>query len=133
MIAAVADTHTALGHLFDDDRLSAGARAFLDKASTDRNKIAISSISLAELVYLVEKNRLPDAAYSELLEALANPEHLFLEAAFTVSVAVAMRQVSRVEVPDMPDRMIAATAISLDVPIVSRDRRIRSAKLKTIW
>jgi predicted nucleic acid-binding protein len=44
-----------------------------------------------------------------------------------------MRQVSRVEVPDMPDRMVAATAVYFDVPVISRDRRIRAASLKTIW
>jgi PIN domain nuclease of toxin-antitoxin system len=58
MIAGVADTHTALWHLFDDARLSAGARAFIDQAASARQKIAVSSISLAELVYLVEKDRL---------------------------------------------------------------------------
>jgi PIN domain nuclease of toxin-antitoxin system len=59
MIAAVADTHTALWHLFDDARLSAGAGAFISEAATARHKIAISTISLAEVVYLIEKNRLP--------------------------------------------------------------------------
>jgi PIN domain nuclease of toxin-antitoxin system len=58
MIAGVADTHTALWHLFDDPRLSATASAFIDEAANTRRKIAVSSISLAELVYLVEKGRL---------------------------------------------------------------------------
>jgi predicted nucleic acid-binding protein len=44
-----------------------------------------------------------------------------------------MRQVPRAAVPDMPDRVVAATAAYLDVPVVSRDRRIRVANLKTIW
>lgn len=44
-----------------------------------------------------------------------------------------MRQVPLASVPDMPDRMIAATAVYFHVPIVSRDRRILSANLKTIW
>jgi predicted nucleic acid-binding protein len=44
-----------------------------------------------------------------------------------------MRLVSRAEVPDMPDRMVAATAVYFDVPVISRDRRIRAARLKTIW
>ena len=39
MIAGVADTRTALWHLFDD--------------------VVLLSISLAELVYLVDKNRVP--------------------------------------------------------------------------
>lgn len=133
MIAGVADTHTALWHLFDDARLSAAARAFIDEAATTRHKIAISTISLAELVYLVEKNRLPPSAYEELAQALADPEHVFTEAIFTAAIVQSMRQVSRAEVPDMPDRMVAATAVYFDVPVISRDRRIRSANLKTVW
>ncbi len=133
MIAAVADTHTALWHLFDDKRLSAAAERFIDEAAAARRKIAISSISLAEVVYLVEKNRLPPSAYDELTQSLADPEHVFTEAVFTAAIVQAMRQVPRAEVPDMPDRMIAATAVYFGVPVISRDRRIRAASLKTVW
>ena len=133
MIAGVADTHTALWHLFDDDRLSAAAEAFINEAATARRKIAISTISLAEVVYLVEKNRLPASAYDELTQALADPEHVFTEAVFSAAIVQAMRQVSRAEVPDMPDRMVAATGVYFDVPVISRDRRIRAASLKTVW
>jgi PIN domain nuclease of toxin-antitoxin system len=132
-IAGVADTHTALWHLFDDKRLSAAAEAFINEAATARRKIVISTISLAEVVYLVEKNRLPASAYDDLTQALADPEHVFTEAVLSAAIVQAMRQVPRVEVPDMPDRMVAATAIYFDVPVISRDRRIRAAKLKTIW
>jgi PIN domain nuclease of toxin-antitoxin system len=133
MIAAVADTHTALWHLFGDARLSAAAGAFISEAATARRKIAISTISLAELVYLIEKDRLPSAAYDELTQALADHEHVFTEAVFTLAIVQAMRQVSRAEVPDMPDRVVAATAVYFDVPVISRDRRIRASCLKTVW
>jgi PIN domain nuclease of toxin-antitoxin system len=133
MIAAVADTHTALWHLFDDTRLSTVAGAFINEAATARRKIAISSISLAEVVYLIEKNRLPASAYDELTQVLADPEHVFVEAVFTAAIVQAMRQVSRAEVPDMPDRIVAATAVYFDVPVISRDRRIRAASLQTVW
>jgi PIN domain nuclease of toxin-antitoxin system len=132
-IAAVADTHTALWHLFGDARLSAAAGSFIGEAAASRRKIAISSISLAEVVYLIEKNRLPSSAYDDLTQALADPEHVFVEAVFSAAVVQAMRQVPRAEVPDMPDRMIAATAVYLDVPVISRDRRIRAASIRTIW
>lgn len=113
-IADVADTHTALWHLFDDKRLSAAAVAFINDAATARRKIAISTISLAEVVYLVEKNRLPASAYDELTQALADPEHVFTEAVISAAIVQAMRQVPRADVPDMPDRMVAATgAISM--------------------
>ena len=133
MIAAVADTHTALWHLFDDSRLSGTAEAFIIEAAAARRKIAISTISLAEVVYLIEKGRLPPSAYEELVQALADPEHVFTEAVLTAAIVQAMRQVPRAEVPDMPDRMVAATAVYFNVPVISRDRRILSARLKTVW
>jgi PIN domain nuclease of toxin-antitoxin system len=33
----------------------------------------------------------------------------------------------------MPDRIIAATGWSLNIPIISRDRKIKVSKIKTIW
>lgn len=132
-IAGVADTHTALWHLFDDKRLSAAAEAFINEAATARRKIAISTISLAEVLYLVEKNRLPASAYDELAQALADPEHVFTEAVISAAIVQAMRQVPRAEVPDMPDRMVAATGVYFDVPVISRDRRSRAANLITVW
>lgn len=82
---------------------------------------------------MIEKNRLPPSAYEELTQALADPEHVFTEAVFTAAIVQAMRQVSRAEAPDMPDRIVAATAVYFDVPVISRDRRIRAASLKTVW
>ena len=86
MIAGVADTHTALWYLFDDRRLSNAAGAFIDRAAAGRQKIAISSISLAEVVYLIEKNRLPVPAYDELMEALVDPDHVFTEAVLNAAI-----------------------------------------------
>ncbi len=133
MIAALADTHTALWHLFDDPRLSPAAERFIEEAAAARHNIAISSISLAEVVYLVEKGRLPPTAYDELTQALTDPEHVFAEAVFTSGIVEAMRQVSRADVPDLPDRIVAATALYFGVPIISRDRCIRAAGLKAVW
>jgi PIN domain nuclease of toxin-antitoxin system len=113
--------------------MTAVAGAFISEAANARRKIAISTVSLAEVGYLVEKNRLPPLAYEELTQALADPEHVFTEAVFTAAVVHAMRQVSRAEFPDMPDRIVAATALYFDVPVISRDRRICAASLKTVW
>jgi PIN domain nuclease of toxin-antitoxin system len=133
MIAAVADTHTAIWYLFDDPRLSRLAGDFIDRAALEGRNIAVSSISLAEVVYLVEKKRLPMAAYDVLRDALSDPIHAFVEMTFSAVAVEAMWNVSRAEIPDMPDRMIAATALSLDVPVITRDGRIRGAGLSTIW
>lgn len=133
MIAGVADTHAALWHLFDDARLSVRARNFIDQAAASRRRIVLSPISLAEIVYLIEKNRLPASAYDDLRRALIDPNHVLKEAPFTAEVVEAMRQVPRAAVPDMPDRIVAATAVYLGVPVISRDGRILAANLQTVW
>jgi PIN domain nuclease of toxin-antitoxin system len=133
MIAAVADTHTALWHLFDDARLSDAAAAIISETAAARRKIAISTITLAEVVYLIEKNRLPASAYEELTQSLSDAEHVFTEAVLTAAIVQSMWRVSRAEVPDMPDRIVAATALHFAVPVISRDRRIHAARVETIW
>ncbi len=133
MPAAVADTHTALWYLFGDPRLSATAKAFIDQAAADRQSIEVSPISLAEIVYLVEKRRIPTSAFEDLSAALKNDNHVFKEAPFTKDVVNVMSQISRDEVPDMPDRIVAATARYLSVPVISKDQRIKSSSVQSIW
>jgi PIN domain nuclease of toxin-antitoxin system len=133
VIAGVADTHAALWYLLKNPRLSVTARQFMDNAADAGYDIVLSPISLAEIVYLVEKNRLPASAYQDLKTALADPEYVIEEAPFNGEIVEAMLKVSRADVPDMPDRIVAATGIHLDVPVISRDGRIRSSSVNTIW
>jgi PIN domain nuclease of toxin-antitoxin system len=133
IIAGVADTQTAIWYLYDDPRLSAKASSFIQNAANARENIAISSISLAELIYLVEKNRLAVDAYDVLVKALASPVHVFKEAIFSAAIVESMRHIPRDDVPDMPDRMIAATALYFGIPVISRDRRIQASSVDTVW
>jgi PIN domain nuclease of toxin-antitoxin system len=133
MIAGVADTHTALWYLYDDGRLSMTAGAFIDQAGEGGNRIVVSAISLAEIVYLIEKNRVPANAYADLRTALADPDHVFKEVPFNGEIVDAMLLVPRAEVPDMPDRIVAATAAYFRVPVISRDGRIRASNILTVW
>ena len=133
MIAAIADTHTALWYLYNDGRLSVLAGNSIDKAAAAGNQIAISSISLAEIVYLIEKKRVPANAYIDLKAALDDPDHVFKEAPFTAEIVDVMHQVPRTDVPDMPDRIVAATAVYFGVPVISRDGKIRASNVHTIW
>jgi PIN domain nuclease of toxin-antitoxin system len=115
MIAGVADTHTALSYLFNDPLLSAAAGDFIDQAAATGSRIVVSAISLAEIVYLIEKNRLPANAYKDLKAALEDADHVFKEASLTGDIVDAMRQVPRAEVADMPDRIVAATGVYFEV------------------
>jgi PIN domain nuclease of toxin-antitoxin system len=133
MIDGVRDTHAALWYLFADPRLSVSAKAAFDAAASSRRKILLSVISLVEVVYLVEKNRLPASAYADLKKALHDPDHVLQEAPVTAEIIDAMLEVSRADIPDMPDRIVAATAVYFGVAAISRDGRIRASNVETVW
>jgi PIN domain nuclease of toxin-antitoxin system len=120
VIAGIADTHAALWYLLKNPRLSVPARQFMDGAAQAGHDIVLSPISLAEIVYLVEKSRLPVSAYVDLRIALADPEYVISEAPLNGEIVEAMLKISRTEVPDMPDRIIAATGIHFEAPVIPR-------------
>ena len=128
MIALVLDTHSVIWLLHADVRLSSLARQRIDAATGQGAQVAISSISLVETAYLEEKGRIPAGTLQGLLHLLNNAEPSLAEVPVTRNIIAALLDVSRETVPDMPDRIIAATALSLGVPLVSRDSQIQ-----TVW
>lgn len=133
MLRAVADTHTMIWYLYGDARLSPRARKFMDTAAADGDQIAFSSISLIEVIYLAEKGRVRAETFERMLEALAQEDALLAEIPVDKGIAQALQQVSRDQIPDMPDRIIAATALQLALPLISRDGKIRLSEVETIW
>ncbi len=105
----------------------------MDAATVSGDPIFVPAICLVELTYLTEKGRLPAQARQLLTQALDDPEKPARLVPMDRSVVDAVGQVSRDEVPDMPDRIIAATAVALGLPVISRDSRIRSSRVDTIW
>lgn len=133
MIRAVADTHTVIWYLFRDSRLSEVARTTIEDAAANGEQVAFSSITLAEIVYLAERGRIRVETLEHLLQAVEGEAVVLVEIPFDGAVAQAMVNIPRSEVPDLPDRMIAATADYLDVPVISRDRMIQASRIRTIW
>lgn len=82
---------------------------------------------------LAEKGRLPLIARQALIEALDDPAGACALVPLDRLIAEALQFVERSEVPDLPDRIVAATALALEVPLISRDRKIRASQLRTIW
>ena len=85
------------------------------------------------MVYLVEKARIPANALKDLQNAIADPKAVLKHVPLDEDVAMKMTEVPRQDVPDLPDRVIAATALLRGVPVLSRDGRIRSSSVRTIW
>lgn len=130
---AVADTHALVWYLLADARLSARARRAFDDAVASGDTIGVPSICLVEIIYLVDKGRVPSAALDTLVAQLETRTSVLEMIPLDQATALSVRRVKRAQVPDMPDRIIAATALRLRLSLISRDHKIRLSGLETIW
>jgi PIN domain nuclease of toxin-antitoxin system len=132
-IRVVADTHALLWYLQADPRLSVAPKAILSATEAAGDQIAISIITLAEMVYLIDRGRIHAATMVQVAVLLDRQSATWVAIPVERGVVTAMARIPRAEVPDLPDRLIAATALMLNVPVVSRDRKIRSSLVPSIW
>lgn len=126
------DTHAVIWYLVDPDKLSPAATAAIDSAFDMNVPLFVSAITLVEIVYLGEKRRIPEDSAASIIEALTGDDG-FTVIPIDVSVVRALSSIPRDAVPDMPDRIIAATGRMLNIPIVTKDHLIISSSVATIW
>lgn len=127
------DTHAAVWWLSDPTRLTSKARRAIQSALTD-DAVTMSAASVLEIATLGRRNRLElTVSVAEWLERVQTLPDVKIE---PVTAAIALRAGSfDDEVQGDPiDRLIIATAVSLGVPIVTADERIRRLGwVRTIW
>ena len=133
MTAVVADTHAIIWYLLNPSKLSPDALAAFDQATQNQDLIFLPSISLIEIVYLVEKGRLSQEALPRLFAILEAPAAPLVLEPLNLKIIQTLRQIPFAVVPEMPDRIIAATALYLKLPLITRDPEIRAANIETIW
>ncbi len=129
----VLDTHAAVWYLLDAKNLSQRVFSLIDEAAASGAPTYISAVSLVEVVYLVERGRIAADAFDRFVAELGRDNPAFTVVPLDSQVAGVLRRIPRNVVPDMPDGIIAATAFFLGLPLVTRDRRLQSAGIKTIW
>jgi PIN domain nuclease of toxin-antitoxin system len=133
-MALVLDTHAVIWYLSGSKHLSPMARRIIEAEEKNGESLFVSAISLVEVIYLAERGRLPSAALRGLGDALKDTAGSLSVAPLDMAVAEAVQQISRSAVPDMPDRIIAATALHLNAELVTRDRRLQAAlKNRAVW
>jgi PIN domain nuclease of toxin-antitoxin system len=138
-MALVFDTHAVIWYLSGSEQLSPTARTVIESAERNAEDIFISAISLVEVIYLAEKGRLPSVAMQRLQDALKDPTGSMIVAPLDAAVAEVVQRIPRETVPDMPDRIIAATAAHMDAELVTRDRRLhfagtlQTAGIRIVW
>ena len=130
----VIDTQIIIWYLENSIRLSPAANKTLDDTIENGGSLIISTISIVEIIYLIEKGRIVPDVLSLVNYELRLRSSSFASQDLTKEISNALSHIPRSTVRDMPDRIIAATALHLDLPLITSDESIRKLEsIVTIW
>lgn len=118
----LADTHALHWFFTSSDRLSTPARETLFEAEReDAGGVGVSVASLFDLHYLVVSGKLPQALAAQLWAVTAYPDVNVEAVPMSADIAETAVSADLTTLRDPWDRIIAATAMVHDVPLVSAD------------
>jgi len=126
----VADTMALVWHLEKKRNLGKQARRVLEEADQGHHTIALSGTTLMEILYLSERQRISVdlASLRNLLSRKRN--YTVVPVGFEVIGATATID----DVPELHDRVIAGTAVWLNIPILTNDPDMTASRhVRTIW
>ena len=130
----VIDTHVAIWYFANSSEISVLATETIDNAIANGDAVILPTISIVEIIYLIDKAKLVPLTLSRLMQYLKIPNNGFISQDLTEDISQTMAQIPRLTVPDMPDRIIAATALHLNLPLVTKDHKIQKLQsIQTIW
>lgn len=119
----VTDTHSLVWHMTDDPKLSSEAKEIFRRADNLDEHVFIPCIVFFELVYLTEKKRIA-ASFDYLLQLVLSSNNYRVEP-LCLPIIQRSREIPRESVADPWDRLIAATSLHLNLPLITRDRSLR--------
>lgn len=126
------DTHVVVWLAFEEARISRTAQSAIDEARKTARGLAISDFTLFELSLLFRKKRFDLAVTPETF--LEEVERRFRVLPVTANIALQAFELPARYSNDPVDRVIGATALIEDIPLVTADGAIRKSRvLPTIW
>jgi PIN domain nuclease of toxin-antitoxin system len=134
MSGCVADTHALVWYVLAMKELSKTGKTYMENVAKTGGKIFVPTISIVEVTFLVERNRYPISFLNALIATVRNPQLEFEVIELTIDIAENLGKIPRQTVPEMPDRIIAATALTLNLPLITADHKIQAVNtITTIW
>jgi PIN domain nuclease of toxin-antitoxin system len=135
-VKVVADSHTLIFYLFIPDRLSDPALEALGEAE-DTDGIVVSAATLGDLWYASHKRgpkSLAPGAFDSLRRTVLDPATNFAVAPIMSETMEHFDRVPLASLADPFDRFILATALQLDLPLVTADRQMSNAGIaRIVW
>jgi PIN domain nuclease of toxin-antitoxin system len=126
------DTHVVVWLAQDYSRISSAAHSAIKKAREKEVGIAVSGITLFEISLLASRGRVdfkPDVETT-----LTEVERQFVVLPLTANIALQAFELPAAYPNDPVDRIIGATALVEDIPLITADRSIRRSRaVPTIW
>lgn len=125
----VADTMAIILHL-ENRKSSTNVEQILAAADAGQTTIHIPSIVFAEILYLSEKKRI-SLSVADVKKHLQNFPN-YREKPLNFEIIEHAEQITGI--PELHDRLIAATAKYLNLELITNDPKIQtSALVKTVW
>jgi PIN domain nuclease of toxin-antitoxin system len=125
----LADTVTVIRHFSEAGRIGRKARTILEGVEKGDHHLFLSTVSLVEILYLSEKNRIM-INLGESLDIIDDSANYSIVDLTTEIVKFA----EKIAFPEIFDRLIMSTAQYLNVPILTSDRAIHTSGLvEAIW
>jgi len=126
------DTHVVVWLASGEARMSRPAQAAINEARKSERALAISDFTLFELSQLFRKKQFSLAVSLESF--LEEVEKRFVVLPIRSNIALQAFELPPTYPKDPADRIIGATALIEDLPLVTADNQIRkSAAVRTIW
>jgi len=125
----LADTVTIIRHFSKTGAIGKEARNLLAAAEKGKHRVHLSVLTLVEIMYLSQKNRIA-IDLAETIRIINASENYCIINLSPDIVNVA----SSIEFYELFDRLIIATARFLEVPLLTCDKKIRESQvIEVIW
>jgi PIN domain nuclease of toxin-antitoxin system len=131
-ILILLDTHVVIWLAGEEHRLSRQAKTVIDEARQTEQGLAISDFTIYELSTLFRKKQFSLTISPEFF--LSEMERRFVILPITSRICIGALSLPLGYPKDPADRIIGATALVEDIPLLTADRAIRNSKaVPTIW
>ena len=121
-MSAVADTHALLWWFTESPKLGSKASQSFAKCEAGELTIVIPTIVIAEALSIFDKKRI-FFDFKRLFKQIHESENFIL---VPLDYPILQQMVDLKEIPELHDKIILSTAKHLDLPIITKDKRIQN-------